>query len=213
MDEHEIPEYIFPILDGLPSKYTKTIEFWVLPSDLTHDIISTKEDIYNHFGHVGFSFDHKSINNSEKKILGFGPETMPKKGIWFNIFRGCCGGRVTNDTDIFRNILTKNPERTAYLIRFPVTDDIYLQFINFDLDGYPSETYGLPKYGYENCFSYPLKYLIPISYTGGDEIETTGYSYVHNFGGRLDYFVRFFKNEYDTKKIKYNEESRSLDEV
>jgi hypothetical protein len=202
--------YQFPTMFGLPKNYTHTMELWLLPSDLNIKVSpnksSYKYDAYEYLGHMGFSFDHRSINDPEKKILGFGPSKLPVD--FSDLFMGMIGGKISDDSNIFRQILLRNPSKFALLVRVAIASETYNHYSNLDLDEYPIEAfvnnYGDTNFGFDNCMTYPIRILQPITFSGGGGIDETGYHKVPDFRGKLHQMIRFFIGEYDTKRIKVN---------
>ena len=205
--ELDLSPYQFPTMGGLPKNYTRTIELWLLPSDLNIEVSPNKKsykyDAYEYLGHMGFSFDHRSINDPEKKILGFGPSDLPLD--FSDLFTGMIGGKISDDTDIFRKILLRNPSKFALIVRVAVTEEIFNHYSKIELYEYPIEAfvnnYGDTSFGFDNCMTYPIRILQPITFSGGGGIEETGYHKVPDFRGKLHQMIRFFIGEHETKKI------------
>lgn len=155
------------------------------------------ENLYKRFGHVGFSFDNHNLNDSKKTILGFGP--VLENGITdLNIFDGI-SGKLTDDTELFRDI--NKDKITINVVRLYIKNTIFDEYNDKSPREYPKEDYGLPCFGnFQNCLTYPIKFLKPISYIGGYEkiagvLDSEGWIYINNFDGGVRKFVKYFKNE------------------
>ena len=155
------------------------------------------ENLYKRFGHVGFSFDNHNLDDSLKTILGFGP--LIEGAITdLNIFDGI-NGQLTDDTELFRDI--NKDKITINVVRLYIKNTIFDEYNDKSPEEYPKEDYGLPCFGnFQNCLTYPIKFLKPINYLGGYNMisgvsDSQGWSYMSDFGGGVRKLSTYFKNE------------------
>ena len=190
-----------------PKNFNKPLELWIFPGTNDVNLYNNNEN-YVLYGHMGFCFDNLSINDPNKKILGFGTSV---KGDFDKVFHSESIGAVSDHTEIFRNYLKLSNKHKIFLKKVEISDKVYEKFKDMKPNEYPKNIYGVKCWtrGAHNCISYPIKYFKPISYTGCKGfkgIENTGYTLVPDFCGILSSMLDFFTKDTDLK-IYYNNES------